>query len=360
MPSAITTSHPLFAVDGSDMPSLAGDLAHLEVCQRRDGLASLEATFMNWGATADTPGEHAFRYFDGVSLGLGRQLKVAVGEPGAEQVIFLGTITAVRGRFAEGATPRVVVRAEDDLWKLRMTQRTRVHEEASDADVVDTIARDASLTAQADATGATVRQGWQVNQSDLAQLRERARSADAWLAAMDGELGFLPASEGTEPAIELSRLTELIHLEVDADLAHQRTEVHVHGWSVADKAPIHATSTESDVSAMSPGGTVGPKLLEELSVDAIEHVHLEMPSTEAEATQLAKAFMLRRARRFVWGRGTTRGTPQLRTGGKVKLLDVGDWFTGTYLVAEVRHTWDTRVGLRTHFLAERVSIGGGQ
>jgi len=60
-----------------------------------------------------------------------------------------------------------------------MTRRTRSFADASDADVMRTVAQDHSLTPDIDVSGPTHKVLTQVNQSDLAFLRERARAVDA-------------------------------------------------------------------------------------------------------------------------------------------------------------------------------------
>jgi phage protein D len=70
--------------------------------------------------------------------------------------------------------------------------------------------------------------------------------------------------------------------------------------------------------------------------------------------------MLRRSRAFVRVRATTRGTPDLVVGSRVRLERVGAPFAGDgYYVTHVRHMYDLSNGHRTHFEAERPTIGAG-
>jgi phage protein D len=66
----------------------------------------------------------------------------------------------------------------------------------------------------------------------------------------------------------------------------------------------------------------------------------------------------RAGRRFVRGRGVTLGTPSLRVGSRLDLVDLGPWFRGIYLVTAVTHAFDQVNGYRTHFEAQRAQIGG--
>src|SRR5207253_1669142 len=92
--------------------------------------------------------------------------------------------------FQEGSEPEVVVFAEDKLMSLRMTRRCRTYKDVTDADIVQTIASEHGLSAQAEAPGPTYDVVQQWNQSDLAFLRDRARLLQAELWVQDDALHF--------------------------------------------------------------------------------------------------------------------------------------------------------------------------
>lgn len=353
----VVTARPRFEVDGSEEARLAEDLLRLEATEDEEGMARLEAVFLNWGRV-DESSEPGFAYFDGTILELGKEIVVHAGAEDNEAQIFQGVITAIEGCYPELRPPEIVVRAEDPLQWLRMRQRTRTFEEASDADMAGQVATDHGLTGDTSTEGPSYTQFWQVNQSDLGFLRERARAVDARIAWEEGRLVFAPRRADDAQPIPLSRESELLRFNVCADLAHQRTEVRVHGYSVADKDGIHESAgAEAASSEATGGGSTGPDVLGGIQSEAIEDLHLEAPVTSEEAAALARSLMRRRMRRFVCGRGVTSGTPRMHVGSKVDLVDLGDWFAGVYHVAQVRHTFDQVDGLRTHFRAERADLG---
>lgn len=353
----VVSAKPRFEVEGEERARLAIDLIRLEVSHDEDGPSRLEAVFLNWGR-AEEGTAPSYLYFDGQVLDLGKHLVVRAGESDNEAVLFDGAITALGGQFPDLRPPEIVVLAEDALQRMRMRQRTRFYEQEDEAAMVSTIASDHGLSGNADAQGTQHKELWQVNQDDLGFLRERARLADARLDVSGSDLVFKPRRDqsGDDP-IRLSKENELIRFEALADLAHQRTSLFVHGWSVADKEAIHESSTGDDVQAEANGGKTGPQYLDDLGWTAVDHLHLETPATTAEAQALAKSMMLRRGRRFLFGRGVTDGTPALKVGSKVELVDIGAWFSGTWSVCSVRHTFTLVEGLRTYFSAERVDIG---
>src|SRR5439155_18509872 len=133
---------------------------------------------------------------------------------------------------------QMLVLAEDKLQGLRMTRRTRSFEDVSDQDVIEQIANEHSLTPQLDLDGPSYKVLTQVNQSDLAFIRERARSVNAELWVQDTKLFAKKRTDRAGTAIDLAYGVNLISFSVRADLAHQCTEVGVAGWDVAAKEAI--------------------------------------------------------------------------------------------------------------------------
>lgn len=355
----VVNYRPWFEINGAPDPRLAEDLVRLETCDDEEGVARLEAVFVNWDRATETS-EPGFVYFDTATLDLGNEIVVHAGDEDDEAVIFRGVITAIQGVYPELRPPELIVRAEDRLHWLRMRQRTRYLEDLADSDMASMVASDNGFTGDVQANGPTHAEFLQVNQSELGHLRERARAIDARLGFETGGLVFRPRREAGDPPIRLTRQNQLLRFHVGADIANQRAEVRVHGYSVADKAAIHERAGDEVARSEADGaGRTGPEVVSGLNPDAVEDLHLEAPATADEARALAETSMRRRARRFVCGRGVTSGTPKMRVGSRVDIVDLGPWFSGIYYVAEVRHTFEYPSRLRTHFLAERAKLGAG-
>ncbi|MEW8329052.1 MAG: contractile injection system protein, VgrG/Pvc8 family [Candidatus Thiodiazotropha sp.] len=354
----ILHGRPRFSIDGADEVRLNEDLIRLEVRADEETPACLEAVFKNWGQSR-AGNEPNYLYFDNEILELGRSLSVFGGEGDNEATLFSGQITAIEGIYPESRAPEIRVSAEDRLQWLRMTQRSRLFEDASDQDIAQRLADDAGLRADSEAEGPQHVELLQVNQSELDLLRERARAVDGRIADEEGVLLFRPRRDEPAEPVLLTRQNELLNVTVCADLAHQRSEVRVHGWSVAEKAAIHesagvdAARVEAD-----NNGRLGVEILDEIQSGLSEELHLEAPATAEEALKLAETRLKRRARRFITARGVTAGTPGLSVGDRVDLVDLGDLFAGIYYLTAVRHSFDMRDGLRTWFVGERNDLGG--
>src|SRR5262249_34740314 len=153
----------------------------------------------------------------------------------ADELLFEGRIMALEALFPETGPRSIVVLAEDRFQDLRMTRRTRTFSDVTDADVVRQIAGNHGLTSQVDLPSVQHKLLAQVNQSDLAFLRERARSVDAELWMEGTKLHAARHSARGGQPVELVYRQDLREFVALADLAEQRTSVTVGGWDVAGK-----------------------------------------------------------------------------------------------------------------------------
>jgi phage protein D len=346
-------SSPVVKIDGTRQADLARDLLRLDVDETTDGLRTL-ALHVIASASRDQPTTDVVEYLDGQVLDFGKRVEVSVGPPGNEKVVFNGLISAIEVSFEEGDVPHVTARAEDDLMKLRMTQRSATYTDMSDGDVAREIAGKHGLTPSIAADGPTYDVIQQVNQSDLAFLRERARRIEAEVWALDGTLHFATRDQRTGTAVTLTRGNELLSVSARADLAHQCSSVNVSGFDASTREQIEVSAPSSTVQAETSGGTTGPQTLSRAFGDLPGRRVRDVPFVQTEATAFAKAEMLRRSRRFVTIAATTNGTPELVVGSKVTLARCGKAFDGAgYYVTRVHHGFDLARGLRTNFAAER-------
>ena len=351
------SSSPVFTVDDEDHGELARDLIYLQVEESVSGLKNLRARFVALGPDQGAANEQLL-YMDGRILDFGKSLKVAIGPLEGQRIIFDGFISALEINFDEGEAPEVCICAEDRLMDLRMIRRMRSYQQISDADIASEIASEHGLTPEVDVEGPNYDLIQQWNMSDLAFLRERARliQAEVWV---DGNSLFFKTRDkrnGTD--ITLVRGNEIITISASADLAHQRTAVHVSGYDATNREVIDEQATNDVIEAEVTGGRSGPQILQSAFGERVSHRVREVPLDANEATDWARAEMLRRARQFVRVNGITNGSPDLIVGSQLTLENMGAVFDGeNYYVTHVRHTYELSGGHRTHFEAEKASVG---
>lgn len=344
------TARPTLIVAGQEQPTLTGGLLSLMIVEQTTGLYRCEARFGNWGTVENNI---QFLYFDRRTLDFGKEFHVALGET----TIFQGKIMGLEAAFPEGAPPEITVLAEDSLQDLRMTRRTRTFTAVSDADVCRQIANEHGLNPQIDVTGPTYTVLAQVNQSDLAFLRERARTIDAevW---MDGRtLSLAPRSARQSQPLQMKHGKELRSFTVCADMAMQSTSVVVSGWDVAGKAALRYEATESAIRHELNGDASGAHILSTAIGQRKEALVHTVPLNSQETQSIAESYFRALARRFLVGRGVAEPDARLRVGATVDLQGLGPLFSGNYYLATVVHIFDGTKGFRSEFCAERPGLG---
>ena len=350
----IYPARPKFFIEGTSKPELSDGLQSMSVEENAAGLYHCEATFTNWGPKDGSVG---FLYFDRQVLEFGKKLRIEAGGGVGAGQIFEGRVTAIEGRFLRERPHEMLVLAEDRLQELRMTRRTRTFEDVSDADVFQQVASQHGLRADVDVSGPTHKVLAQLNQSDLAFLRERARAVDADVWVAGDALHAKARARRSEGNVSATLGRGLLECSITADLAGQVSGFAVGGWDVAGKEALKYRATDAALGGELNGDDGGSKVLgAALGTRDQQVVHL-VPFTSSEAQALAEAHYRRAARRFVTATGIAEGDARLRVGATLELKGVGPLFEGKYYVTRARHSFDARGGFRTQFTAERPGIG---
>lgn len=349
-------SRPTIKIDGREQRELSESLLQsLLVEETTLGLFRCEARFANWGQQGDRAD---FYLFDGQIVDFGKEIEIELGPSGSLRRVFKGRISALEAQFPKERPPELTALAEDRFQDLRMERRTRTFEDRTDSDAMKEIISQHGLTAEIDVDGPTHRVLTQVNQSDLAFLRERAAAVDAELWLDDRTLHIQARARRAAGSVTLTYGAGLLEFTVLADLAHQRSAVRVSGWNVAGKEAIDVEAGESAVSSELNSLRSGGAALGRALAERTERVGLATPLSQQEAQALADARYRRRARRFLSGAGVADGNPAIQVGSAVELRGLGPLFDGKYYVTLTRHTYDLTNGFRTTFAVERPGIGG--
>jgi uncharacterized protein len=337
--TGLTASRPKIVIGGNEDVDLSQGLLRMQLRETVQGLMRAELRFGNWGPKNGAIG---FLYF---------QVKLA------DDLLFEGKISAMEAEFGEGRLPELSVLLEDRFQDLRMTRRTRSFVDQTDAAVIQTIAQDHGLQPNVDIDGPTHRLLAQVNQSDLAFMRERARVVEAELWIEGSKLFAKPRTRRTGAAQKLKLGVELREFNVVADLATQRSSVQVTGWSVADKRAIARDADDQAIAGELHGDTSGASILNQAFGGRKESLVHTVPLTADDAKAQAETYYRMAARRFVVGNGLAQPNAKLRAGTTVELDGTGPLFDGKYYLAEVRHLFDGSAGFRSEFVAERPGLG---
>lgn len=351
---ALYSGVPTVWVDGAASAVLESSVTSMVVEDAHDGLATCEVSFQNAGAAE---GGIGFPLIDDQLIDFGSELRLEAGGGDAFGPIFEGTVTGIEVAFPQNDSARLTVLASDRAQALRLTRRTRVFEDMTDTDIIGIVAQDHGLTADVAGGDVQHRVVAQLDQSDLAFVRERAQRMGAEIAVDGTRLVVQPRSDRRGEPITCSLRQNLRDAELTADLAGMVTEVAVLGWDPTTKQEIDVTAGGSTLSSeRSPSGTAGFELLERVTGSVVDRVVHTVPLAVDEAQAIANARFRRRARRFVTGRILLDGDARITVGATVELTGVGPWHTGTYDVTGVRHLFDLDLGFRTVADVERSEL----
>lgn len=306
-------ARPTLSLDGREVPELREAVLSLVVEESTDGLYCCEASFGNWGSHH---GKVDFLYFDRQVFDFGRGFSVKMGPGRTASTIFEGRITALEGRYPAQRPPELAVLAEDRLQDLRMTRRSRSFEDVNDQDVIEQIAAGYGLATDIDVDGPRYSVLTQVNQSDLAFLRERSRAIDAQLWIEENTLHVQARSRRNATELDLTYGKGLQEFQVTADLASQRSRLSISGWEIGGKESVDEQADEQAIQGELDGGESGSGLLMSGIGERAERIVHLAPLSSAEAQTLAKTHFRRMARRFVQGTAVAEGDSRLRVGAK--------------------------------------------
>lgn len=351
--TSVYVSTPEVRIAGDLATDLMRDLVQLTVEEHITGLTALEARLVSWGPVGGGAG---YKHLDRSTVEFGKPVTVGFGA--SSVTVFRGTISALQADFPASAVSTLTFSAEDALWDLRMKRQTRTFDESSTSDIASQLASDHGLTPEIDLDGPTRTVVNQVNLSDLAFLRQLAYADGAEVWVDDRTLHVQRRSDRDTGSLTLTYGGDLLTFSARADLAHQVTDVHVTGWSVADKTGIDEVGDSSALgSDLASGDTSGSDVLSTAFSERHEFVAIAGPLATDDAQARAKAAYLDRARRFVTAQGSTAGSPALRVGTRVTIGGVGGLFNGEYRAVRVRHHFNLAAGYTTDFDLERTGIG---
>jgi len=352
--SAFYASRPTITLDGDDAPALALGILSLAVNETVDGLYCAEITFGNWGSVGSRTD---FLYFDRDLLDFGKELAITMGEGETAQQVFRGKITAIEGRFPDQKPPEILVLAEDSLQDLRMVRRSREFESATVSEVIESVAGFYNLTTDVEIDSTQFAVLTQVNQSDLAFLRECVRLVDAELWVEDNKIMARSRSARRHSEITFTYGQRLFEFSVMADLARQRTALEVCGWDVAAKSAVAEKADSNAIQSELDNGESGAGILLQTFGERVERVVHQVPFSNTEAMVMAHSGFRQIARQFLTGQAILEGDGRVRVGSQLRFEGIGPLFAGAYYVNRVRNSFDATDGFRTRVHVEKPGLG---
>jgi Rhs element Vgr protein len=301
-----------------------------------------------------------FALVDSADFDIGKELQVSIegveayGSAGTDlslEVVFKGEITALEPEFRPTGSV-LLVRGYDKSHRLHRGKKTRTFLTKKDSDIASTIAGEAGLSAQVDATTITYDYLLQNNQTNMEFLQTRARRIGYQVYSYNGNLYFKKGSwVQTTGALDLTWGTNLLSFRPRMTAVQQHDKASAYGWDPKTKAVITAASSAAPTS--NQGGitdTGGDKAKAKFGGSAEANVTTSPLFSSSEATLLAQAVEDGINSQFVQAEGSCLGSSKVMAGAQINIIGVGTKFSGKYVVTEATHSWRTDGMYQVHFL----------
>lgn len=272
-------------------------------------------------------------WIDDATLDVGKEVEITV----EDKVLIKGEITALEPSFDDTGRATLLLRGYDKSHRLHMGRKTRTFLNIKDSDLASTIAGEAGLSAQVDATSVTYEWVLQNNQTNMEFLLERAQRNGYQVTVIEGKLYFTKGDSNQGAGPELEWGANLRSFRPRLTTSHQAKTVKVRGWDAKAKATLEGQATQS-LTAGGVSQTGGAKSESAFSLSQIEEVVVGHPvATVDEAKALATGLSHDLSREFLQAEGACFGHPDLKAGKTVTIKGVGERFGGTYFVTSARH-----------------------
>lgn len=347
--SAFVSTRPSVKVDGELRNDLQEALLAMVINLPLHGSAHAELQFSNWGRREDE--RNPDYILSEIMLGAEVEVLMEDSASGGSQSLFSGEITAIEENYGEGA-PVIVLLLQDKLHHLARSRHNRSFEDQSPDDLVQNIASEAGL--QADAAISSLTTTWhQLNESDLAFLTRIGNRFEIGIR-LEGNRVRARAEEADPNPIPLNIQDSALKVRLITDLNHQPVVSQVNGYNLVS---ADAASFSAEAMTPAPVGTTAAATLNDLGWQGEEIVPQPFPGSNAEAEAYAKAAFRRQAKRFIQGEIMCQGEAGLKPGREIELSDVSPRLRGTYQVVHCVHRFDNNTGFETHL---KVNKGGWQ
>lgn len=288
---------------------------------------------------------------DGQTFSVGQPLKVEMGTGNQLRVVFDGEIVALELQPTPAGTLTTVVRGADKAHRLHRGRQTRSLVQVTDSDIATRIAREAGLQPDVESTSEVYDYVLQENQTNYEFLRQRAERIGFAFWVSDGHLSFRRPSADAPSPITLEWGRTLTHFHPVLSAGRQVNEVVVQGWDPQAKRAIVGRASQArgvpEIGEQQAGGDLARDAFGEAKAVVVNRP----VRTQGEADALAQAVCDELGSAFVRADGTAAGDSDIAPGKVLDVRNVGQRFSGRYLVTQAVHVLDNRSGgYRTQFI----------
>lgn len=270
----------------------------------------------------------------------------AAKQDGNKISLIKGEITALEPLYNEGMVAELLVRGYDKSHRMFRENKSKAYLNKKDSDLAEEIANVAGLQTEIERTSGVYDHIYQRNQTDLNFLMQRAWRIGFECFVSDGKLYFRSPPSG-DASLTLTWGSDLLSFHPRMTLAEQVDEVVVKGWDIDKKEAIVGRANQGHLYANIQESKDGKSWSQ--SFGNGKKVIVDQPViSQSEADTLATARLDEVSGAFVEAEGVAFRRPDIKAGVMVNIENLGERFSGAYLVTHALHVL-TADGLTTTF-----------
>ncbi len=338
MPDQTLLEHAYIKLAGSLNDELQADLLELVV------ETSLQLPDMAVLTLHDT----RLKWADAKQLDPGTEIEISTKAQTTENLLFKGEIVSLEPVFS-AASQRLVVRAFDKTHRLTRIRKSATYVDSKDSDIVQKVAGEGGVTAKIATTKTVHKHVFQDAKSHWEFVCDRMAPLGLLVFGHLGELNCrLPSDKG--PDISAKWGETLLDFQITLDTTTQATEFRAQGWDPKEKQSVVSVKQNGDGKPEVGESKDGKAMAGIFASSSPKFVMHRAIHDMSYADEISKGAADRVTTQFIEAEGKVHGNPKLLAGSTLKLENIGERFSGKYLVTTARHVFDTaKQGYTTEF-----------
>ena len=287
-----------------------------------------------------------FEWVDKAELDIGKKVEISVEvsqeRGGHKGTLIKGEITALEPYFSAHGDTTLTIRGYDKSHRLHQGKKSRVFANQTDKAIVETIAGEAGLSSDIDATSTNIQYDWviQNNQTNMEFLLARAARIGYQVHVDDEKLYFKVGDAKLGDGPELVFAENLNTFQPCWSTPHQAEKAAAKGWDITKKEAISQEKTAIGEGLKQGGMAKTGGDMAKAAFTAAEAIVTDvLVQTTDQATAVATGLIKDISRDFVQAEGACGGDPRIKAGHTVTIKGVGSRFSGEYIVTSVTHRY---------------------
>lgn len=273
---------------------------------------------------------------DDTKIDLEKAVEVKVSPRGSQDFtsLFKGEIVTIQPELTEGLQFTLTIIAFDKMYKLNRGTKSRTFLQMTDSDIIKSLAGEAGLSVDVEATTEVHEYIAQDNISDLAMVQMLARRNSMQIVWDDQKLVVKKRPASGSAVVTLVAGEDILNFRSNLSSAKQVETATVRGWNPKTLSEVVSSVQPPKTHPTVGYGKAGTQVAKQKDAwveTRTSTTTKQMADTIAQArlNEINAGFQQCEARVF--------GSPLIKAGAIVKLDKLGTRFSGSYTVTVARH-----------------------